>query len=269
MLDQTPQRAVIINTLIDVFNTESINDKTGRQQTSSFLDERVSSVEAELDELESEAEDYVNGWTNLTKWRVWYAIPAAIVWLWANAGNTKGQLELVGGIGTIYQKSQEPDRYYPDWFWGKRCHFKWPCMNTTRLVLDYQQQAKINYGKRPGTGQDEGRIGRDQVRHPENISSIRESFNLVLTRQKPKRPSMIKKFDAVPERTHPILLKRQIGVKEQLYLSPLQKKEETELSLVSTINKYQDRWMAFDKGSKRSSRTRWSFALLIEWLYQW
>ena len=60
MLDQTPQRAVdIINTLIDVFNTESINDKNWEAtKPAVFLDERVSSVEAELDELESEAEDY-------------------------------------------------------------------------------------------------------------------------------------------------------------------------------------------------------------------
>ncbi len=251
MLDQSPQRAIdIINTLIEAFNTASLNDKKiVGNKASQFLAERVSGVSDELDELEIRAEEFkrVNKIDDISTQGSFYLSQA--LEYDKQQGEQSGELELLSSLEKFIDGSKNYTDVIPSQYGLAEPTLLSLITQYNEAVLNYQEQLKISTQKDPILGRLKNQLSDLKSNILKNIESIRQSFLIKLNQAQGKRKGFESQFNAFPEKEREYLkLKRQIGVKEQLYLYLLQKKEETELSLVSTINDSRIVESAFDKG---------------------
>ena len=132
-------------------------------------------------------------------------------------------------------------------------------------VLILQNQLRISTEKDPTVDRLKNNITEIKGNILKNIKSVREGFSIKLSGIDSTHNNYEDLLSALPAKEREFLkLKRQIGVKEQLYLYLLQKKEETEISLTTIINNTKVIDKAMDQGiiSPKTAQIR-SFALLI------
>ncbi|HRI19601.1 MAG TPA: polysaccharide biosynthesis tyrosine autokinase [Panacibacter sp.] len=251
MLDQSAQRAVdIINKLIEAFNTASVNDKKiVGNKASLFLADRVDGVSAELDELEIRAEAFKrdNKINDISSQGSFYLSEA--LEYDKKQSEQNGELELLSSLEKFIAGSKDYTDIIPSQYGLTEETLLSLITQYNQAVLNYQEQLKISTQKDPILGRLKNQLADIKSNILKNIESIRQGFLIKLNQASAKRKDFEGQFAAFPEKEREYLkLKRQIGVKEQLYLYLLQKKEETELSLVSTINDSRIIESAFDKG---------------------
>ena len=164
----------------------------------------MSSVEAELDELESEAEDYkrVNKFnevgelgTRFLQQSLGYEQTQVI---------QKGQLELLAALEQYIKSPKNLTDIIPTDFGVKDATLSGLVAKYNQAVLDYQQQAKISTAKDPVLGRMKGELG--EIRSGIlKISAVSGKVSIwCSTRQKPKRPSMIRNLTQFPKKNAPI-----------------------------------------------------------------
>ncbi|NNV56575.1 GumC family protein [Limnovirga soli] len=251
MLDESPQKAIdIINTLIKSFNTAGISDKKEvGYKTSKFLTERVDSVAAELDQLELKAEAFKrdNKINDISAQGTKY-LDQALDYDEKQTAQ-QGQLELLASLEKFIANAKDYTDIIPSQYGLNEPTLTGLIAQYNQSVGTYQEQAKISTQKDPVMGRLKNQLQDIKGNLLKNITSIRQSYQIVLKQIAGKQNNFEQQFSGFPEMERQYLkLKRQIGVKEQLYLYLLQKKEETELSLVSTINDTRVIESAFDKG---------------------
>ena len=90
-----------------------------------------------------------------------------------------------------------------------------------------------------------------------NIQSIKSAYGTRINQLQSTKSNFESLLASVPEKERELVsLKRQIGVKEQLYLYLLQKREETNLALSSNINNTRVIDAAFDQGITSPNKTQ-------------
>ena len=119
--------------------------------------------------------------------------------------------------------------------------------NTT--VLEYQNQAQISTEKDPSIARIRTDLTEMKGNILKNIQSIKSAYSARINQLQSTKINFESLLASVPEKERELLsLKRQISVKEQLYLYLLQKREEKHLALSSNINNTRVIDAAFDQG---------------------
>ncbi|MBS1731269.1 MAG: polysaccharide biosynthesis tyrosine autokinase [Bacteroidetes bacterium] len=251
MLDEVPQRARdIINKLIEAYNTAGVTDKNvvGRK-TSSFLTDRVDSVSKELDDLELLSEAYKKnnnvpdidaaGGTYLTRAQEYDK----------DRIDELGQLQILNSLEKYIRNAQSNTDIIP-----ANNGLQEPTLGSmieqyNNAVLAYQQQQKISTEKDPILGRSRNDLNQLKENILKNIANTRSGIDSRLEQANVHKTDFDALLLSLPEKERQLLkLKRQIDVKEKLYLYLLQKKEETEISLVSNINNSRVVDSAYDQG---------------------
>lgn len=271
MLDQVPERAKdIINELIEAYNTAGVTDKNVvGKKTSSFLNDRVDSVAKELDSLEITAEVYKK------KNNISDVGAAGAAYLGRSEDYDKqrvevtGQLEILNALENYIRKAKNNTDIIP-----ANNGLQEPTLSTmigqyNNAVLDYQQQQKISTEKDPILGRSRNDLNQLKENILKNIQSTRNGLNTQISQASELNADFRALLLSLPEKERQLLkLQRQIEIKEKLYLYLLQKKEETEISLVSNINNSRVVDSAYDQGivSPKEAQAKY-FAFFIGLLF--
>lgn len=251
MVEQSPERGTaIINKLIESYNTAGVTDKNlVGFKTRHFLNDRVDTVAQELDELEQKAEFFkkknqINDISTLggqylnesMKYDEQQAVQA-------------GQIKLLESLTAFIKSSKNYTDIIPSQYGLSEGTLSDLISTHNKDVVEYQDQIKISTPKDPVVERLKGKINDDKSNILKNIESIKSSYEINTGIISTRKNDFDKLLYNLPEKEREFLkLKRQIGVKEQLYLYLLQKKEEIELSLNSTINNARVVDSAFDQG---------------------
>ncbi|MEP6846257.1 MAG: GNVR domain-containing protein, partial [Panacibacter sp.] len=267
MLDQSSARAKdIINTLIESFNTAGVTDKNSVGfKTRHFLNERVDSVAAELDVLEEKGEAFKkqNKITDITNAGGQYLAEA--MKYDDQMAEQSGKFKLLESLEAFIQSSKNYTDIIPSANGLTDGTLAELIKTHNSDVLSYQEQIKISTLKDPLIARLKNKITDDKQNILKNIESIRTGYDVNYGQLSSRKNNFDALLYNIPEQEREYLkLQRQIGVKEHLYLYLLQKKEEIELSLNSTINNTRIVDAAFDQGivSPKSDQVI-MFALLV------
>lgn len=267
MLDEVPERARdIINKLIEAFNTAGVTDKNiVGKKTSSFLTERVDSVSQELDDLELISEAYKRnnnvpdidaaGGTYLNRAQEYDK----------DGIDEMGQMQILNSLEKYIRNAKSNTDIIPANNGLQEPTLTAMISQYNQSVLDYQQQQKISTEKDPILGRSRNDLNQLKENILKNIANTRSGIDAKITQANSLKSNFDALLLALPEKERQLLkMKRQIDVKEQLYLYLLQKKEETEISLVSNINNSRVVDSAYDQGIvlPKSSQAKY-FAFFI------
>lgn len=267
LVDQDPQRAAdIINTLIKTYNTAGVVDKNAvGVKTIRFLRDRIDTVSEELNALEikeqvfkssNKIEDvsgagnqYLQESMNYDKQRI----------------EQLGQIDLLESLEDFLKKSNKLVDIVPSSNGVNEATLMTLIQQYNDAVLTLQNQAEISTEKDPVLGRMRHSLMELKGNILKNIQSVKSGYQTRLTQLQSTQNNFENLLAAMPQKERELIgLKRQIGVKEQLYLYLLQKKEETELALSSNINNTRVVDEAFDRGVvlPKSSQIL-SFSLLL------
>jgi tyrosine-protein kinase Etk/Wzc len=251
ILDQNANRGIdILNTLIKTFNTAGVTDKNVVGiKTVRFLNERIDTVAQELRSLEKQAERFksANKITDESNAGDEYL---AQVMNYDNLGIAqKSQIELLNLLEAFIRNSKSFTEIIPS-----SNTLVEPTLlklideyNTT--VLEYQNQTQISTEKDPSIARIRTNLTELKGNIIKNIQSIKSAYIAHINQLQSTKSNFESLLASVPEKEQELIsLKRQISVKEQLYLYLLQKREETNLALSSNINNTRVIDAAFDQG---------------------
>lgn len=267
MLDEVPERARdIINKLIEAFNTAGVTDKNiVGKKTSSFLTDRVDSVAKELDDLEIISEAYKKN-NNIPD------IDAAGGTYLSRAQDYDksrieeiGQLQILNSLEKYIRNAKSNTDIIPANNGLQEPTLGAMISQYNQSVLDYQQQQKISTEKDPILGRARNDLNQLKENILKNIQNTRSGIDTRISQANSLKTNFDALLLSLPEKERQLLkLKRQIDIKEKLYLYLLQKKEETEISLVSNINNSRVVDSAYDQGIvlPKSSQAKY-FAFFI------
>ncbi len=251
MLDEVPERAInIINKLVEAYNTAGVTDKNVvGNKTSNFLKERVDTVAKELDNLEIQAETFkrTNKISDITAAGNQYIAQSTV---YDNQRVAQlGEIKLLESLQEYINNAGGFADIIPSDNGLKEQTLQTLITQYNSAVLNYQDQSKISTEKDPVVARLKNDITQLKTNILKNIESIRNGYQTNLNQVESQYDNFEGLLSSLPEKERELLkLKRQISVKEQLYLYLLQKKEETELSLVSNINNTRVVDSAFDQG---------------------
>lgn len=251
LLDRNPLRAIdIINTLLRAYNTAGIVDKNVvGVKTIQFLKDRIEEVSKELTVLELQKQnfksnnkisdistkgaDYLNEALGYNKQKI----------------EQTGELELLQSLENYISKSNKFTDIIPSTNGINEPTLTALIQQYNETVLSFQNQAEISTDKDPSIGRLKTSLTEIKGNILKNIESIKNGFQTKLQQLQAVQNNFDKLFTSIPaEEKQLVGLERQIGVKEQLYIYLLQKKEETELALSSNINNTRVVDEAYDEG---------------------
>ncbi len=267
MNDEVPERAAnIINKLIQAYNTAGVTDKNVvGNKTIVFLNDRIDAVSQELDEIEIKAELFKssNKLGDFSQAATEYLSQALA------ADNKRleqtGQIEILESLERYILNSTRFTDIIPAVNGLQEPTLSKLIDQYNEAVLTFQNQTQISTEQDPTIGRLKINLNELKGNLIKNIQSVKTGFNTRLSQIESNHLNVDKVLASIPEKERELIkFKRQIGVKEQLYLYLLQKKEESELSLASNINNTRIVDDAFDQGviSPQASQIK-TFALLI------
>ncbi len=237
--DEVPDRAKdIVNTLIKAYNTAGLTDKNVvGYKTLRFLDDRIDTISKELDDIEIETQLYKKN----NKIEDISAAGSMYLTQSMNYDNLEkdqiGQLKLLESIGSYVQNSKSFTDIIPSEKGLTEPTLGRLIDEYNQAVLDYQNQLQISTDRDPVISRSKTNLTELKGNIIKNIESVKDGYNTKLQQIENTKGSADNMLASVPEKERELVkLKRQSGVKEQIYLYLLQKKEETQLSLASNIN---------------------------------
>jgi len=232
--DEVPERAVdIINILIRCFNSEALKEKSiVSSKSNKFLRDRVDTVEQELNELEIEAGNFkrVNKITDITAVGAQYLTDVSS---YDKASvEQSGQIKLLDGLYNFIQSARNSNEIIPSSMGINDQLLGTLILQYNNAVINYNAQTKISTEKDPIIGRLKNDINGYRESVLKNIQSLRLGYQTKLAQINQQYSDFSGLLAGLPEKERVLInLKRQISVKEQLYLFLLQKKEDAELSL--------------------------------------
>ncbi len=123
--------------------------------------------------------------------------------------------------------------------------------------MEYQKSKRISTEKDPTIARIRTDLTELKGNILKNIQSIKSAYHTRINQLQSTKNTFESLLASVPEKERQLLsLKRQISVKEQLYLYLLQKREETDLALSSNINNTRVIDAAFDDGVSSPNKSQ-------------
>ncbi len=266
-IDEVPQRAIdVINTLVAAFNQAGLIDKKqGANKTNVFLKDRVDEVESELDTLEINESVFKreNGINDITTAGNEYLQKVN------QADNTRldqeQQIKLLEGVANYIKQAKVSYAIIPSNNGVLDVTLTKLITQYNDAVINYNTLAKLSAEKDPLALRLRNDLNGLKNEILINIESVKQGFYTRLNDINKNYDRYSSQFAALPEKERALVkLKRQISVKEQLYLFLLQKKYEAELSLVAVVGDSRVVDSAHDQGvvKPQASQIR-MFAILI------
>jgi tyrosine-protein kinase Etk/Wzc len=249
--DQNANRGIdILNTLIKTFNTAGVTDKNIiGLKTVRFLNERIDTVAQELRAIETQAERFksVNKITDESNAGDEYLTQ---VMNYDNLGIAqKSEFELLISLESFIRNSKNLTDIIPSSNTLTEPTLLKLIDEYNTSVLEYQKQTQISTEKDPSLARIRTDLTELKGNILKNIQSIKSAYIARINQLQSTKINFELLLASVPEKERELLsLKRQISVKEQLYLYLLQKREETNLALSSNINNTRVIDAAFDQG---------------------
>ncbi len=237
--DAVPERGVdIVNTLISTYNAAGLNDKNiVTVKTVDFLKERIDTISRELDQLEMQAELYKqnNKLTNVGELGNLYLNQS--VMYDKEIAMESGNLQILKGIEDYLNTPQASKEIVPSVNGLTEPTMLALIDQYNRLVLEYQEQAGVSTSSDPVLLRRKKQLDDLRMNIVRNISNIKKGYGTRIGQLQSTKNDFDHLLSGLPEAERIYTkLKRQIGVKEQIYLYLLQRKEETDMSLASNIN---------------------------------
>ena len=251
ILDQNAKRGMdVLNTLIRTFNTAGVTDKNVvGVKTVRFLNERIDTVAQELRAIEMQAEHFksANKITDQSNAGNEYL---GQVMSYDNLGIAqKSQIELLNSLETFIRNSKNFTDIIPSGNTLSEPTLLKLIDDYNSTVLEYQNQTGISTEKDPSLARLRTDLTELKGNILKNIQSIKSAYSTRIGQLQSTKNNFESLLASVPEKERELLsLKRQISVKEQLYIYLLQKREETDLALSSNINNTRVIDAAFDQG---------------------
>lgn len=235
--DMTSRAKDIISKIIELYNLDAVVDKNiMATNTANFIDERLQIVEAELNEVEGDVENYMkeNGVTSMSK---------ELSVILQNQNNYQNeifdvetQINLLDFLSDYLKQEENSEALIPSNFGVKDA-------SLNSLIGDYN--TKMLYKMKVGRSATEQSPIYQQV--DEQIATLRNAIfvsvtnirkGLVIKRNDLQKLSrnMSSQLYHIPERERQYIeIKRQQEIKEKLYIYLYQKREENALTLASTV----------------------------------
>lgn len=257
--DAVSERGIdIVNTLIASYNSAGLNDKNiVTVKTVDFLKDRIDTLSRELDILEMQAEQFkqANKLTEIGQLGSIYLNQSMMYD--KEIANEIGNLQILKGIEEYLSTPQTSKEIVPSVNGLTEPTMLVMIDQYNKLVLNYQEQSGISTASDPVLLRRKKQLDDLRSNILLNISNIRKGYNTRIGQLQSSKNDFDNLLSGLPEAERIYTrLKRQIGVKEQIYLYLLQRKEETDMSLASNINDTRVVDPAIDMGIIEPNKSR-------------
>ncbi len=238
-IDQIPERAIqIINALIIIFNKADLDDKNiVTNKTIKFLSDRVDSVSGELNKIETAAQEFKSSNRILDAALQGSSFQNQALSVDNEKIKQLGQYKILVALENYILSFKNTNDPIPSSMGIGEQILNKLIIQHNELVFEKQMLEQKSSPLDPGLKKLNESILSFRDNLLRNIRLLEKSYQSTAEDLESSYNSLEERIGSLPEKEKKLLgYKRLAGVKEQLYLYLLQKKEEAQLSLASNIN---------------------------------